>query len=165
MSVYAFVLTLLSIDLAHLPERFSPKLPRKTIGGFLMGTGAFLLLAWSGRIAPSLFGDVPPFGLEATTTLVIQAMDLGIIVPLAFVSAILLIRGSAWGYLLSSVAVLKFLTYGVAVSAMGINQVLAGAQASPVELGVFPTLTLINIVLAVIILRSVDVQEKVLKPA
>ncbi len=84
----------------------------------------------------------------------IQAMDLALIVPLAILSAILLWRHSAWGYLLASVAVMKFLMMGLAVSTMSINMWRIGVATSPVELAVFPILTLVNAVLAVLLLRT-----------
>ena len=158
-SLFAFVLCLMSFDLADLPSHFSPRLPRRLIGGVLIGVGGFLCLAWLGRIVPPLIQDRPPFGLEAMTSLVIQGMDLGIIVPFAVLSGVLLLRRSAWGYLLASVAVMKFLTYGIAVSAMGVSELLSGVQDSWVVLAVFLTLTAVNVALAVSILRNVDRAE------
>ena len=69
----------------------------------------------------------------------IQAMDLAIIVPLCVMAGFLLLRRSAWGYLLASVGLLKFLTMGVAVSLMGFNMARVGVPVSVVELVVFPS--------------------------
>ncbi len=155
LSLFAFLLSMMSFDVASLPGRFSARLPRRGIAGVLFGAGGFLLLAWLGRIAPPLLQNQTP-ALENTTTLVIQAMDLGLIVPLAFLSGVLLLRRSPWGYLLASVAVVKFLTLGAAVSAMGINLARVGAAVSAVELVVFPTLTLVNLVMAGLLLKNVE---------
>jgi hypothetical protein len=157
LSLYGFILSMLSFDLVMLPQRFSECLPRGWIAGILFAGGGFLLLAWLGRIVPPLLqGGTPP--LENTTTLVIQAMDLVLITPLTILAGILLLRRSAWGYLLASVAVMKMLTMGTAVSTMGVNMVLKGVPVSPVELIVFPTITLINAILAVLLLKSVKTQ-------
>jgi hypothetical protein len=154
LGLYAFILSMLSFDLSTLPQQFSESLPHGWIAGVLFAGGGFLLLAWLGRIMPPLLqGGTPP--LENATSLVIQAMDLVLITPLAILSGILLLRRSAWGYLLASVAVMKMLTMGTAVSTMGVNMVLKGVPASPVELAVFPTITLINAILAVLLLKSV----------
>ena len=88
--------------------------------------------------------------------MVIQAMDLGLIVPLAFLSGILLLKRSAWGYLLASVAVLKMLTLGASVSAMAINMALSNVAIGPVELIVFPGLTLLNLAMAWLLLANID---------
>lgn len=159
LSLFAFILSMLSFDLADLPQHFAATLPRRSIAGLLFASGAFLLLAWLGRIVPPLLqGQIP--ALENTTTLVIQAMDLGLITPLCILAGILLLRQSAWGYLLASVAVMKMLTLGTAVSIMALNMLRVGVPASPVELLVFPTLTVANLVLAVLLLKHIDVRSR-----
>ncbi|HZW04587.1 MAG TPA: hypothetical protein VFF68_11715, partial [Anaerolineaceae bacterium] len=94
--------------------------------------------------------------LENTTTLVIQALDLGLIVPLTLLAAVLLLRRSVWGYLLASVAVLKIITMGLAVSAMAINMARAGTPENPVIAGVFLALTLVNLVMAFHLLKNIQ---------
>ncbi|MCJ7703413.1 MAG: hypothetical protein MUO62_17650, partial [Anaerolineales bacterium] len=75
LSLFAFILSMMSIDLETLPGRFSTRLPRGWIAALLFLVAAFLLVAWLGRIMPTIFQDQLPL-LENTTTLVIQAMDL-----------------------------------------------------------------------------------------
>ena len=155
LSLYAFILSMLSIDLKRLPEHFSPRLPRGWIAGTLFAAGGFLGLAWLGRIVPPLLQGGTP-ALENTTTLVIQTMDLGLVGPLASLAGILLLRRTAWGYLLASVAVLKGLTMALAVSAMGLNMILAGVPDSPAILIPFLILTGLNLVMAVLLLRNIQ---------
>jgi hypothetical protein len=155
LSLYAFILSMLSFDLASLKQHFSSRLPRGWIAGVLFLIGGFLSLAWIGRILPEISQNQVAV-LENTTTRVIQAMDLVLIVPLAVLAGILLLRQNAWGYLLASVFVMKAITMGLGVSAMGINQILAG---SPESLGIvipFLVITLINLVLAVMLLKNVE---------
>jgi hypothetical protein len=154
LSLYAFILSMLSFDLARLPERFSPRLPRRLIAGVPFAVGAFLSLAWIGRIVPEMAPNQVA-ALENTTTRVIQAMDLALIVPLAVVAGILLLRRSAWGYLLAPVFVMKGITMALAVSTMVVFQALAGTPES-LAIGVpFIVLTLINLGVAVTLLRNV----------
>lgn len=155
LSLFAFILCMLSFDLASLPQHFSERLPRRLIAWVLIATAAFLFVAWiGGRILPPLTqGSVPM--LENGITMVIQAMDLGLILPLASLAGILLLKRSAWGYLLSSVAVMKSLTMSIAVSAMGINQALQGVPDSLAVVGGFIVLTLADILLAVLLLKNV----------
>jgi hypothetical protein len=115
LSLFAFTISMMTFDLAGLPAHFSEKLPRRGIAALLFFAAAFLSLAWLGRIAPTLFQDQIPT-LENTTSMFIQAMDLGIIVPVCVLAGILLLRRNAWGYLLASVGMMKFLTLGIAVS-------------------------------------------------
>lgn len=158
LSLYAFILSLMSFDLATLPARFSARLPRRGIAGVFGFTAAFLALAWLGRVAATFApGSIPV--LENTTSMFIQAMDLALIGPLCVLAAVLLLRRSPWGYLLASVAVLKFVTMGLAVSLMALNQARVGVPISPVELVVFPVITLLNLTLAVALLRCADGQR------
>jgi hypothetical protein len=155
LSLYAFILGMLSFDLSTLAQQFSPRLPRGWIAGVLFVIGGFLMLAWLGRIIPDLFSNLPA-ALENTTTRVIQTMDLGLIVPAAILAGILLLRRSPWGYLLASVFVMKAITMGLGVSAMGINQALAGAPES-IGIGVpFLVITLANLVVAVLLIKNVN---------
>jgi hypothetical protein len=164
LSLYAFILSMLSFDLADLPRYFSPRLPHGWIAGVLFAVGGFLFLAWMGRIVPPLLHNQTP-ALENTTTLVIQTMDLGLIVPLAVLAGILLLRRSAWGYLLASVFVMKAITMGLAVSAMVISMALAGVPDSLLIVIPFLLITLINLVMAVLLLKNVEVGPNMLQPA
>ena len=166
LSLYAFILCMLSFDLADLPRHFSPRLPRGWIAGVLFAVGGFLFLAWIGRVTPELLQPQTPAALENTTTRVIQAMDLALIVPLAVLAGIQLLRRNAWGYLLASVALLKGLTMALAVSTMAINMALAGVPESMGIMIPFLGLTALTLVMAVLLLKNIDVQPIVpLRPA
>ena len=154
LSLFAFILSMMSFDLETLSEKFFERLPRGWIAGLLFLIGAFLLLAWLGRILPPILQDQTPL-LENATTMVIQAMDLGLILPLAVLAGILLLRHSAWGYLLASVALMKGMTMGIAVSAMGINMILQGAPQGTEALIPFLVFTLLMLIMAVILLKNV----------
>lgn len=161
LSLYAFILSLMAIDVTSLPQHFSPRLPHGWIAGVLFAVGGFLILAWLGRIgSPLLQGQTP--ALENTTTLVIQAMDLTLIAPLAIIAGILLLRRTAWGYLLTSIAVLKGLTMALGVSAMGINMALQGVPDSLGILIPFLILTLLNLITAVFLLKNIKTEQVVL---
>jgi hypothetical protein len=164
LSLYAFVLSMLDVEVSSLPQHFSPRLPRRGIALVLFAVGGFLTIAWLGRIIGPMLEGVDP-ALENTTTLVIQAMDLVLIVPLATLAGVFLLRRNAWGYLLASVAVLKGLTMALGVSAMAINMALKGV---PDSLGImipFLVLTFLNLVVAGVLLRDIDRKEGHLMPA
>lgn len=56
LSLFAFVLVMMSFDLATLPAHFSERLPRGWIAGLLFFAAAFLSFAWLGRILPNIAG-------------------------------------------------------------------------------------------------------------
>lgn len=154
LSLFAFITAMLSFDLKTLPSHFTDQLPRRWIAGLMVFVAAFLSMAWLGRIAQSLAPGAVP-ALENGTTMVIQAMDLGLIMPLAVLTATLLLRRAALGYLLAAVFTLKAITMGIAISVMAINMARVGV---PENLGIavpFFAITLINLVLAYAVLASV----------
>lgn len=155
-SLFAFILCITSFDMEALKNSFGPKLPIKFIGGFQLFIAFMLFMMWMGRIAPSLIAGSIPIGLEHYNTLVIQAMDLGIIIPVAALSGIMIIRRKPLGYLLSSVVIIKGLTMLTAITAMLVGMINAGVEVSIVEMLVFPLFNLIAILCLVVLLRNIN---------
>lgn len=96
-----------------------------------------------------------PVGLEIYTTLVIQALDLGFIVPAAILSGVLVIKKKPFGYLLAPVVIIKGFTLATAVTVMAINMMITGVQVSNVEFIIFAIMNLLFIFLLVLILKNV----------
>lgn len=154
LSLFAFVLSMMSFEISSLTAHFSENLPRRWIAGLLFFAAAFLSLAWLGRIASILTPGAVPI-LENTTSMFIQAMDLGIIVPVCILSGVLLLRRKPWGYLLASLGLIKFLTLGTAVSLMALNMARLGIPVSPIELVIFPGMALAGIGSTITLLKNV----------
>lgn len=155
LSLFAFILVMMSFDLKNLPGHFSEKLPRKWIAGVLFFAAAFLLLTWLGRIAPTVLSNEIPL-LENVTSMFIQAMDLAIVVPACILAGVLLLRKAPWGYLLASVSLLKFLTLGIAVSLMSLNMARVGVPESLPIMVVFITLALVNLIMVTFLLKNIQ---------
>lgn len=155
-SFFAFTLLMVSYDMEKLKEAFSIKLPVRFIGGFQIFFGFALFMLWIGKIVPPLINNTAPIGLEHYTTLVIQGMDLGFIVPIAVLSGIMLIKKNAIGYLLSSVVIMKGVTMGSALVAMIIGQAAAGVKMSLIEIMMFPIVTLVIFFCLFILLKNID---------
>jgi hypothetical protein len=155
VSFYAFTLSMMSFDIQNLSSHFNENLPVKFIGGFLIFTATAIGMMWLGIIIPPLTNGTLPSSLEHYTTLVIQAMDLGFVVPTAIISGILLIKRKAFGYLLASVVIIKASTMLTAISVMIIEQAYAGVQMGLEALVMFPVFNLLTIVCLVLILRNI----------
>jgi hypothetical protein len=153
-SLFAFVLSLMSFDIQNIPSMFSDKLPVKFLGGFQFFVAFAIGMLWLGRITPSILNGAVPVGLEHYTTLVIQGMDLGFVIPAAIISGMLLIKKKPFGYLLSSVIILKGVTMLTSISAMIINMGISGVDINVIEVIVFSTFDLLAIVSLVILLRN-----------
>ena len=129
VSLYTLAVSLLTLNAELVKERLT-KAPVKITAGFMFAVSATLLLQWLGTIIPPMLAGQKPALLETYTTLVVQAMDLGILVPLGIVTGALLLKQNAWGYLLASVFLIKGVTYGTAVLSMGLFQSMDGIAVS-----------------------------------
>ena len=154
-SFFAFVLCMMSFDIQKLSSCFGEKLPVRFLGGFSIFVAVTIALMWLGRIVPPLISHTIPAGLEHYTTLVIQAMDLGFIVPVAMISGILLMKKRPFGYLLASVIYLKEVTMLTALTAMIIGQIVSGVKVGIAEIVMFPAFNLIVIYCMILIMKNV----------
>jgi hypothetical protein len=154
-SLFAFILTILSIDINNLKSNFNEKMPLKLLGRFQIFLGVAVFMLWIGKIVPSLINGSVPVGLEHYTTLVIQAMDLGFVVPTAILSGILIMKKNNFGYLLSSIVIIKGVSLLTSLSAMIIFQILAGVNMSIVEIIMFPLFNILTIICFIILIKNV----------
>lgn len=159
VSFFAFILCVTGFDLEALKQAFHSKTPVKFIGGFQIFLAFVIFMMWIGRIVPSLAAGAVPMGLEHYTTLVIQALDLGIIVPTAALSGVLIIKRKPIGYLLSSVIIIKGFSLLTALTAMIIGQLLAGVEIGIAEIVTFPLFNIISLYSLMLILKNVDEQH------
>lgn len=155
-SFFAFTLCIMSVDISTLKSYFNPKLPVRFLGGFQIFFGTALAMLWLKKIIPTIIDGTVPVGLEHYTTLVVQGLDLGFVVPVALLSGCLLMKRKPLGYLLSSVVIMKGFTMGAALSAMIISQYLAGVSMEIVEIIMFPMFSFIILCCMVLLLKNIN---------
>lgn len=155
LSLFGFILSMKSLDVDEVTRHIQDGFPRRAVAAYFTIVAVFLSLAWLGLVASPSLTWTPPNGLESAITMVIQALDLGVIVPTSFLTASLLIKKQAWGYAISSVLLLKILTMGAALIAMIIGQILAGVPVDAVVSTVFVIISLSGIILGIITLRNI----------
>lgn len=156
LSLFTFILAMINLNPEKIRQQISKRFPRRGIAIFLWVIAGFLTLAWLGRIVPPLIAGKPPLGLESYTTLVIQALDLGIIVPVSTLTAILLWKKQPWGYALSAVVLIKGLTMGAALVAMIIGLILAGEPVNLVEIIMFSGIALAALIFTLFLFRNIQ---------
>jgi len=155
LSLFGFILSMKNLDVGEVTRHISDGFPRRAIASYFIIVAVFLTLAWLGLVTSPSLTWIPPNGLESAITMVIQALDLGVIVPTSLITATLLLKKHAWGYALSSVMLLKILTMGTALIAMIIGQILAGATVDVVISTIFVIISLSGITLGIITLRNI----------
>lgn len=159
LSLYGFVLSIMDINPNYLMASTGEKLPRKFIGSMLTLISILLLVMWSSRIVPSMDGSTPPIGLEHYTTLVIQVLDLGIIIPAMFLVAVLLIRKNVFGTLFASVFIIKAAMLITAIEAMSLRMIMVGAHVKMVEIGIFALFGILTYTCLFLLLKNIKEQE------
>lgn len=158
-SFFAFSLTLFSFNIPKLPNCFEDSIPRKFTGNFLIFNSMAIGLMWLGVVVPPLFsGSVIPLEVEHYTTLIVQGLDLGLLLPLAYVSGWLFIRQEPIGYLLAPVYIIFLSILMVALTAKIIAMGFLGQSIMPAII-LIPALGIVAIWCAVSVLRSINWRE------
>jgi hypothetical protein len=104
---------------------FSRKLPYRFIGGFIVFNAVAVGLLWLSVVVPPLLQGTIPVQVEHYTTLIVQGLDLGILLPAAFLSGVLLIKRRPHGYPLAPVYIIFLSLIMTALSA----KIIAMAQS------------------------------------
>ncbi len=154
-SFFGLALVLLGIDLRELPSVFKERTPVKMCGGFLIFNSVAIAWLWLGVVLPPLLnGSIYPESLQHYTTLIVQGLDLGLLLPLSFVSGLLLIQRRPMGYLLAPAYLVFLSLLMTALVAKIIAMSMLGVNVIPV-IFIIPTILLFTILCAVRILRSI----------
>jgi hypothetical protein len=147
--------------LKQLSAHILPGMPHRALAIFMATTGFVFAGVWLvlGILLPSSQGQVPG-ELAAYTTLVTHAIDLGVLMPTAFLAGVLLWRRQALGYPLAmTMLVLGIFIVGLSMPAATVTQIVAGYAFAPMQVIVFiaPFLVLgvVALGLAILFLRHV----------
>jgi hypothetical protein len=118
-AIPALVMVTASVDVTELPALFGTRVPRRAVVGFGAAVAVLLSLAWlkdiAQRTAAGAFGW--PRGAAAVGH-VVHALDLGLQVPLAVATAVLLARRRPSGYLVAAVFLVNAVYMAAALAAM-----------------------------------------------
>lgn len=157
-SLFSFVIAFSSIDLKTLAARTSARFPHKGIAIFLFFAGLSLIVWLLDIISGLAAGTVPP-NLGPYTTEATYTIDLGIILPIAYLAGILVWRRNPLGTLLASILIIVNISIGLVVASQSIMQALDGIILAPAEYAAyvapFVTLSLIAAWLVVLLFRNI----------
>ncbi len=153
---FAFILTLFSFEVNRLPTVFNESTPVKTAGSFLILNAIMIALLWLGIVVPPIIdGTIIPTETEHYTTLIVQGLDLGLLLPLAVVSGILFIQKKPMGFLATPIYLVFLSILMLALVAKIIAMGLLGQNIIPVVF-IIPAIALTSITFAALVLRSIE---------
>jgi len=155
-SFFAFTTTLFSFDLNRLPQAFGTSVPVKTAGGFLILNALLIALLWLEIVVPPLLdGSIIPVETEHYTTLIVQGLDLGLLLPLAVAAGILFIQKKPIGFLAAPVYLVFLSILMIALIGKIIAIGLLGQNFIPVVF-IIPSIALVSITLTILVLNSLE---------
>lgn len=152
-STFNLALTVIPLAQREWTGVIPPALGRKA-GLFLMINAVLVALLWLGSIVPPLLdGTIYPLQLQHYTTLIVQGLDLGLLLPVGFVCGLMAFRHNPSGVLFTQIYLI-FLTVLMAalvskIAFMG----FFGANIIPV-IFIMPTIFLISLTFSVKLLRT-----------
>lgn len=113
---------------AGLADRFDHRFPRRAWAGLSLGMSALLIVMWSGRIADALGAAVP--ALHGESTMTVQALDLGLVVPVSIVIALAALRRHPVGLAAAAAFAVTFTMMSAAIASMMVSSwIVTGVPA------------------------------------
>lgn len=143
------------LDLAAVAAGVDARFPRRAVTAFGVFVAILLAGMWLPLIARSV-GQVVVPELDGATTLVVQAFDLGFLVPLGLFSAATAWRRMPVGYVLGAILVVKGAAMGAGIAAMLIVEALVTDVLQIVPIVLFAAISLVSIALAWRVYGSID---------
>lgn len=132
LSFFSFVLAFRSIDLTTLAQQTSPRLPRRWLSGFLFLAGMSLAI-WIVDIVVSIISQQVPAHLGHYHTEATYVLDLGIILPAAWLAMVLVWQAKPLGTLLAAILLSLNVSIGFVVASQSIMQALEGIILTPAQ--------------------------------
>jgi hypothetical protein len=139
-----------------LAGRFAETFPRRSWAVLNVAMAALLTLLWLGRIAAGLGGDLVTAGLTSETTLTVQALDLGLMVPLSVLGAVLVWRRTDVGYTFATAWSVTFVAMSAAIMAMLLSAWAVEGALEIVPIAIFGLAASAGIVIGVRAYQSIE---------
>ncbi len=154
-SLYLAVWIAATIDRGELSVRIGKAFPRRGVIILCILIALMLIGMWAQRIVAGLNGDWETAMLLGQTTMVIQALDLGLVVPFALLISYLVWKNRPVGFLLSPVLMVKGAAMAGAISVMLISAWVVEGNSTLIPLILFVSVFAATLYLGYRMLRSV----------
>ncbi|MFW5663449.1 MAG: hypothetical protein ACOCYD_00265 [bacterium] len=158
LSFFGFFLATKELSLLDMVRIFSLKTPYKFVGWFLIINAVAITFLWLNIIVPPLVdGSIFPAELNHYTTLIVQGFDLGLLLPICFVSGVFLLRKKSDGYLFATIYLVFLSIFMTALTAKIIAMAMSDVNVIPV-IFIIPTINIITIVSAALMIKNVKAE-------
>lgn len=120
LSLFTFVGGMLTTDADAIRLRVEGRINATLYGGALLVIGTGLAALWLSDLVPPLLSGTTPSLVEESGqhALTSHVIDLGVVVPSIFLTAVWLLRGRTWGYVLTGVVLILGATLAAPIGIM-----------------------------------------------
>jgi hypothetical protein len=144
------------IAASGIEGRFTERFPVRSWATISIGLAALLSMLWLQRIFVGLTAE--QIKIDGETTMTVQALDLGVMVPAAIFTATLALRRRAVGYVLSAVFAVTYLAMTSAITGMLLSAWAVEGQLEIVPVTIFVVAATASIVVITRMYRSITAQ-------
>jgi hypothetical protein len=156
LSFFTLLTILFGMDLNTIQDHFNTKTPIKGAGIFLLLNTVMIGMMWLQVVLPPLLdGSLYPKELQHYTTLIVQGLDLGLLLPLCVVSAVLFIRKKPLGFMAVPVYLVFLSILMTALLAKIIGMSLIGVDAGP-ALVIIPIILICTYLFTWLVYRKIE---------
>jgi len=161
LAIWSTVMVIRGIGVDSFPELFSPRLPVRAIGTYLLAIAFLNALWWLRFVVPGVLSATSPAFLDGTgmPTNAVFVQDLVFWLPLMAVAAVWLWKKQAWGYV---VAGAMLVTYEIEAIGVAVDQWMghaadpASSVASAAAVPLFAAIFAIGLIPLALYLRNMN---------
>jgi len=157
LSLFALIFGLLDLDAAGIVPLAKPRMPIKSIAGYMVFVAAglsFIYIAQS--VGFILKGALPAIVTKSEhPTSVVFALDLILLVPVLALGALWLLRRKPWGYVLTGISMVKCPLYTLVLTAGSLSAAGAGVEGAGAEIPLWIGLTVSGMIAASLFYGSI----------
>ncbi len=145
-----------------LAERFDARFPRRAWVVLSLGMSLLLVIMWAGRIGQGLAGTPE---LHGETTMTVQALDLGLMVPISLLIAAATWLGSPVGRVAAAAFAVTLVAMSAAIASMMVSASLATGTLQLPPIVIFGTAALAGLAILARMSASAQVPDAREEPA
>lgn len=162
LSTLALIAGLISVDPLVVKGRFSKDIPVKGIAGYLIFVALGLSVVYLIQTAGFIFTGQIPEIIEKTghVTHIVPALDLSLLVPWLVLGGVWIWKRKPWGYVLSSMMIVKGVLYNLVLTAASLSSVQAGFPESAAEIPLWGILFLGFLILGWVMVKNFQVLKE-----
>lgn len=157
ISFYLFIMTISYLNQENIKNWFNGKVSARMIGIFFIIIAVMFYMLWLKDVVPAVLNNTIPASVSDYHLLVnpVHVLDISIVLPGLFITAILIMKKQPLGYILTPVFLVFIILMAIALIAMVLMVKAQGYGDETSVAGIFMVIAGISILLLTLFLKSV----------